>query len=148
MLQKIKNFIKNPSWHNFQDVRFLGFMGFAVIVLLTSWSGVNVIQTNYVLQQQIATLEQQNHVQQLTNDNLKLQNQYYNSQTYLELTARQQFSKGLPGEKLITVSKDVALAHAPALPDNATQSTTPKDDRPTYQKNFSAWIDFFLHHSS
>lgn len=147
MLPKIKKLINNPSY-NFRDKRFLGFLVFGFIVIMTSWSGVNVIQTNYVLQQQIAALQEQNRVQQLDNDNLKLQNQYYNSDTYLELTARQQFNKGLPGEKLINVSKDIALSHAPPIPDDAKPAQQPQDNRSTMQKNFSAWLDFFLHRSS
>ncbi len=149
MLQKIKNYQKSVVWRNLRDVRFLGFMVFGVMVLLASWSGVTVIETNYELQKQIAQLDQQNQVNQLTNTNLKLQNEYYNTDTFLELTARKQLGKGAPGEKLILVPKSVALAHAQQLPETKNEtSTTQSDDKPTYQKNFKAWMDFLLHRSS
>src|SRR5580658_9877742 len=81
------------------DIRFVGQLVFVLIVLMISWSGVKSIQTNYQLQKQITALKEQNNVQQLQNDNLKLQNQYYNSKQYLELSARQNFGLAAPGEK-------------------------------------------------
>ncbi len=149
MLGKIKKYQKSAVWRNLRDVRFLGFMVFGVMVLLASWSGVSVIETNYELQKQIAQLDQQNQVQQLTNTNLKLQNEYYNTDTFLELTARKQFGKGAPGEKLLLVPKSVALAHAKQLPEEkpAAPATQPTD-QPGYQKNFNAWMDFIFHRES
>lgn len=148
MLEKIKNLTKNSVWPHLRDVRFLGFMVFGVMVLLASWSGVTVIETNYELQKQIAQLDQQNQIQQLTNQNLKLQNEYYNTDTYLELVARKQFGKGAPGETLLLVPKSVALAHAKELPQTkeTTQAAKPAN-QPTYQKNFTAWMNFLFHRS-
>src|SRR5574337_1693525 len=81
-----------------RDVRVAGQVLFVIVVLLVSWSGVKAIDTNYQLQQQIATLQEQNDLQQLENNNLKLQNDYYNSKQYLELSARQNFGLGNAGE--------------------------------------------------
>src|ERR1700760_2476570 len=92
----------------FQDIKFAGVMLFLVVVLLISWSGVKAIQTNYGLQKQIATLQQQDQVQQLSNNNLKLENEYYNTDTYLDLSARQNFGLAAPGEKEIIVPGNVA----------------------------------------
>src|SRR6266480_2531336 len=77
------------------DVRFVGQAVFVVIVLLISWSGVKTIQTNYGLQKQITALNQQNSLQKLRNENLALQNQYLNSNQYLELAARENFGLGV-----------------------------------------------------
>ena len=146
MYDKIKKLQKSPIWHNFRDVRFVGFIVFGLLVLLASWSGISVIETNYVLQKEISQLDQQNQVQQLVNLNLKLQNEYYNTDTYAELTARKQFGKGAPGETLLLVPKSVALAHAQPLPEEKSGSPVKdaEDNRPAYQKNFDAWMDFFF----
>jgi len=123
------------------DVRFLGQVIFVVIVLLISWSGVKSIQTNYGLQKQISALKQQNELQKLQNNNLKLQNQYYNSNQYLELSARQNLGLGAAGEKELLVPKAVALSYAPDL-----GTATPTNSyQPKYQSNFQAWVNFFLH---
>src|SRR4051812_21173169 len=98
------------------DIRFAGQLGFVVIILLVSWSGVKTIQTNYELQKQISTLNQQNSVQKLTNSNQALQNEYYKSKQYLELAARQNFGLAMPGEKEVLVPQTVALSYTVDLP--------------------------------
>lgn len=137
--QYVASFLQRLS-----DVRFAGQVIFVVIVLLISWSGVKAIQTNYSLQKQIAALEQQNKLQQLQNANLKLQNQYYDSSQYLELSARQNFGLAQPGEKLVIVPKKVALASTLELPKKVA-STASNGGQPQYQRNFQSWADFFLH---
>jgi cell division protein FtsB len=124
------------------DIRFAGQVVFVIIVLLISWSGIKSIQTNYELQRQIAALDQQNKLQRLQNDNLALQNQYYNSNQYLELAARQNFGLAAPGEKEIIVPEAVALSNTIDTPSFApVNPATP----PAYQRNFRSWVDFFLH---
>jgi len=146
MLEKIKNSHYFYYLQELRDVRVLGLVVFGALVLLVSWSGIQVIQTNYDLQKQISKLQQENQVQQLENTNLKLRNEYYNTDQYLELSARKQFGKAAPGETVLLVPKSVALAHAAALPQTTIKSmATVATHKPTYQRNFEAWMDFFLH---
>lgn len=128
-----------------RDIKFAGLMLFLVIVLLISYSGVKSIQSNYELQKQISSLQQHNDVQKLANTNLQLENQYYNTDTYLDLAARQNFGLAAPGEKEIVVPKDVALGYTVALPRTVKQVDNPSDKQPPAQRNFEAWVNFFLH---
>ncbi len=125
------------------DVRFLGQVLFVCLVLLISWSGIKAIQTNYGLQKQISALKQQNAVQKLQNDNLALQNQYYNSDQYLELSARQNFGLANAGEKEVIVPKSVALSYTVEPPADKSSEASAK--QPAYQRHFESWVDFFLH---
>src|SRR5690606_14522893 len=93
------------------DVRNIGLIVFGIIAVLVTWSGIKVVQTNYDLQKRIATMQQQNDIKKLENSNLELKNRYYETDQYLELAARRQYNKALPGEKLLIVPKSVALAH-------------------------------------
>ncbi len=127
------------------DIRFIGQICFIVIVLLISWSGVKTIQTNYNLQKQITTLNQQNEIQKLQNDNLALENTYYNSNQFLELSARQNFGLASPGEKEVTVSKQVALAHTIPISNYANIQSPNKT---TNHNNINSWVNFFLHKAS
>jgi len=111
---------------------------------MVTWSGAKVIQTNYDLQKQISQLQQENQVRQLANTNLKLENQYFNTNQYLELKARQDFGLGASGEKLIMVPKEVALGYTTDQTVGA-EVPTPSSKQPQYQKNFEAWVNFFLH---
>lgn len=125
------------------DLRFAGQVVFVVIVLLISWSGIKSIQDNYGLQKQITALNQQNELQGLQNQNLKLQNEYYNSDQYLELAARQNFGLAAPGEKEIVVPVKVALNYTIDIPSDSDEAAA-KAKQPTYQRNFESWVDFFL----
>ncbi len=145
MFEKIKNYIKHPYFQQFRDLRAVGLAAFGIIALMVTWSGIKAVQTNYGLQKQIAQLEQENQVRQLENNNLKLKNEYYNTDQYLELSARRNFGKAAPGEQVILVPRDVALKYAASLPAVKSQAQEKSAPKPTYQKNFEAWIDFFFH---
>ncbi len=125
------------------DVSFLGQALFVVLVLLISWSGIKAIQTNYGLQKQISSLKQQNGVQKLQNDNLSLKNQYFNSDQYLELSARQNFGLADAGEQELVVPQSVALSYTVDVPPAKTAEAAAKE--PAYQQHFQSWVNFFLH---
>ncbi len=128
------------------DMRFLGQVIFIIIVLLVSWSTTKAIQANYDLQKQIASLEKENAVQKLKNDNLKIKNQYLETDEYLELTARRQLGKAAPGETIVLIPKDVALKYTVASsvqPDEEVQKKA-DEKKPSYQKNLEAWGRFFF----
>ena len=129
------------------DVRVIGSITFLIIVLLVSWSGVKAIQTNYDLQKQVVTLQQQNNLSRLKNTNLQLQNEYYNSNQYLELSARQNFGLGNQGETELMVPSNVALSHLVKGPTYAA-ATTPVNHKSWVESNLTAWLDFFLHRQS
>ena len=144
---QIKSHHKKKALSYFQrlsDIRSLGQLLFVVIVLMISWSGIKTIQTNYGLQKQISKLNQQNSVEQLQNNNLALQNDYYKSNQYLELSARSNFGLAAPGETEIIVPQSVALTYAPALPET-NKPTIVTVRQPAYQRNIESWVNFFLH---
>jgi len=127
------------------DVRVLGQTFFAILVLLISWSGVKAISKNYELQKQISRLEQEVEIQELQNENQRLNNQYLDTDQFLELSARRQFGLGAPGEKLLVVPKETALKYTIDIKQKNTEAK--KTNKPTYQKNYEAWIGFFFRKS-
>jgi cell division protein FtsB len=143
MLEKIKKYQKHPFVEQLRDVRMVGLLVFAVIVLLVTWSSVTVIQTNYTLQKEIARLEEQNEVKHLENENRKLRNEYYKTDQFLELQTRQQFGKAAPGETLVVISKEAALARV-TQPPKQEETNTQKPAKPLYQQNFESWMNFFF----
>jgi cell division protein FtsB len=147
LLAKFHELRRDPRVRQFRDVRAIGLVAFLIIMLLITWSGVRAIQSNYELQKQIAQLKQSVQVQKLRNKNLQLQNQYYHSDQYLNLSARQEFGLGHPGETELLVPEKVALKHTEPLDSGKTKHHHP-GRQPFYQRNFQAWIDFFLHRQS
>lgn len=140
-LQKVSDYILQ-----FRDVRAVGLLLFLVIVLLISWSGVKVIDTNYKLQKDISKLEQETQVRRLTNTNMKLENEYYQTNQYLEISARQNFGLAAPGETVLGVPQQVAIANTVDLPNTEqVEVQKTKSKQPAYQRNFQAWMNFLFH---
>lgn len=127
-----------------RDVRNVGSLAFLVLVLLISWSGVKAIQTNYKLQQEVTRLQKEDEVAKLRTSNQELENAYYNTSQYLEVTARQNFGLAAHGETELLVPKSVALAHKTPLPEGIAVSAVIKH-KPFWQQNFEDWMDFFFH---
>lgn len=145
MIDKLKQILKQPELY---DTRVLGLIGFGIVAILVSWSGIKSIQTNYELQKEISVQKQQNDVTALNNENIKLRNEYYKTNEFLELAARRQFGLAAPGEKVYIVPKNVALSNIANIPD--TQEIEAKaviQNKPFYQKNIEAWFNFFLRKS-
>lgn len=145
---QIKNEHKDWALQQVQrlsDVRFAGQVLFVVLVLMISWSGIKTIETNYGLQKQISQLRQKNDLQRLENENLKLQNDYFNSPQYLELSARRNFGLAQSGEKEILVPKTVALKYTADIADPTAGARQVAVKQSAVQRNWQAWVDFFLH---
>ncbi len=126
------------------DTRVLSLLAFGVVAILVTWSGVKVVQTNYELEKKISIARQENAINKLENQNLKLRNTYYQTSQFLELASRRQFGKASPGEKLYTVPEEVALRYV-------TTRTVPEEYSPEasgssnkFQRNLNAWSKFLL----
>ncbi len=144
MLHKLKSIRLKHVIDSLRDVRVIGLIAFGVIAVLVTWSGVNVLQQNFELQQSIAQLEQEIAIQGLENANLELRNEYYNTDQYLELQARRQFGLAAPGETVLLVPEQVALENSVPLPEERSAGVPTTGEQPVYQKNFQAWLDFFF----
>lgn len=131
-----------------RDVRNVGMLVFVALAILVSYSGARAVQTNYTLQKQVYQLNQSNDVQELTNANLALTNDYYKTSQYLEVAARQNLGLAAPGETVLLVPKSVALAHTVAMPDDDKAKTPVEKQLPFWRENFETWMDFFLNRSS
>lgn len=110
-----------------------------VAILIAStwvWSTIEAIQHNFTLQQQVDALGQQISVEDLQNKTLQLQKTYYQSDQYLELSAREHMGVANPGEKVVI------------LPPNTVQTstaTTTASQAPTANKsNFAQWMYFLF----
>jgi cell division protein FtsB len=145
-IQKQYKQIAVDFFNNLNDVRYVGQIIFVSIVLLISWSGVKSIQANYGLQKQITSIKEQNGLQALQDENLKLQNEYYKTNQYLELSARENFGLAESGEQELLVPKNVALAHTINIAMINDQTTIAKTS--TSQGNLESWVNFFLHRHS
>ena len=114
--------------------------GVLVLALLITaswvWGTVQAIQQNFVLQQQVDSLSQDISYQELENQTLQFENQYYNSNEYLELSARDNLNKANPGEKLLILPPDTV---------SDTSSTNQPSVTPIAKRsNFQQWMYFLF----
>jgi cell division protein FtsB len=144
--QTLKDFIKPERLKELADIRNVGFYVFAVIVLAIAWSGIKTVQNNYELQKQISVLKQQNDVLKLTNQTTDLQSQYYDSDEYLELAARQNLGLAAPGETVMLVPKVVAMKYVDSslVYDSANPAVSDENPKSKFAANFQDWRDFLL----
>ena len=99
------------------------------------WGTVGAIQQNFVLQQQVDSLGQEIAYQELENQTLVFENQYFQSNEYLEVSARDHLSLANPGEKLLLLPP--ATAHD-SVPAGAAQTPISK------RSNFQQWLYFLF----
>jgi cell division protein FtsB len=146
MFEKIRNSISNKKVQQLLDPRNIALYIFCVIVLAIAWSSAKAVQSNYQLQKQISELKQQNQLLELGNSTAFLQNEFYRTNTFLELSARQNLGLALPGEQELVVPKATALKYVdPSLVVATGQyQQPPKDTRTKYIKNLESWRDFLL----
>jgi cell division protein FtsB len=125
------------------DPRILGIVLLAIIGLSVLWNGARVVQQNYTLLQKIALLEEQNSILELENRNREIQIEYFKTPEFAELKARRVNGKAAPGEQVYIVTDETALSSLKTLNvDEKKQEQV--EDKPKYQQNFEAWIDFFF----
>jgi cell division protein FtsB len=114
--------------------------GVLLIALLITmswvWGTVEAIQQNFALQQQVDTIGQQISYQELENQTIQFENQYYSSNEYLELSARDHLNKANPGEKVLL------------LPPNTVSDTSASQQLPvtpiTKRSNLQQWLYFLF----
>ena len=147
MASLLREFLDSNKARQLADIRNIGLYIFTIVILAITWSGVKTVQHNYELQKKISTLQQQNTVTDLENGNIALQNQYYKTNAFLELSARQQLGLAAPGETVYLIPQSVAMKYI----DKSVADVQPKpkittDSTTGYAKNLETWRDFLLGH--
>jgi cell division protein FtsB len=111
-----------------------------VAILIAStwvWSTIEAIQHNFTLQQQVDAMGQEIAVADLQNKTLQLQKSYYNSDQYLELSARERLGVAAPGEKLVVLPPNTVKPVPAPVP---TSDQVPITSR----SNFAQWMYFLF----
>ena len=105
----------------------------AIIVISGVWSTISTLQKNYTLQRQVNELDQQIEIAELEVATQDLEQDYFKSNEYLELSARKYLGKVLPGEKVIILPKS----------DNEEPSFA-RPARSVQPSNYELWRQFFF----
>ncbi len=87
------------------DVRNITLFFFLLFALSLTWSTAKTIRKNKLLEADIAHLQAEVEIKELENKVAQLNNEYYKTDSFLELEARRKLNKALPGEKLVILPK-------------------------------------------
>lgn len=107
-------------------------VGVAVFWLGFMTITIDVMNRNYRLQRQVDQGALDNQVIEIQNENLRLEQAYYKTNEYLELSARALLGKALPGEHLVLL-KRAGVA-------DTNQGKT--DQQFEQRSNLDQWLDF------
>lgn len=107
-------------------------VGVAVFWLGFMTITIDVMNRNYRLQRQVDQGMLDNQVIEIQNENLRLEQAYYKTNEYLELSARALLGKALPGEHL------VLLKRAEVADTNQGKINQQFEQR----SNLDQWLDF------
>lgn len=106
--------------------------GGAIFWLVFMTITIDVMNRNYRLQRQVDQGMLDNQVIEIQNENLRLEQAYYKTNEYLELSARALLGKALPGEHLVLLKRaEVA---------DTNQGKT--DQQFEQRSNIDQWLDF------
>ncbi|MBR3256895.1 hypothetical protein IKG02_01225 [Candidatus Saccharibacteria bacterium] len=109
------------------------------IVLCVVWTGssISAMSRNWELSQKIATKSRELERLDLEVKTIELENIYYASEEYQELSARSKENKKLPGENLVYLSENSETA-------KNKYKEAPEAEKIEEPSNFSQWMSFLF----
>lgn len=129
----------NSSFHKYFKFNDFLLLSALLIALGLGWNTITAMQKNYRLQQKYDRLKAEVELNELENQNLKYNIAYLKTDDYLELAARDKFSKALPGETLVYLPGSGSAKQAPVA------KSTVKKTKPVskgWRGNLQSWIKF------
>ncbi len=105
-----------------------------LIALSWMWGTMEALQKNFTLQQEVDQQKQEVELLKLETQNLEFEKQYFASDEFIELAARERLGLAAPGEKMLL------------LPENTVTDELTKQNEPRIQKqtNFQQWMNFLF----
>jgi len=99
-----------------------------------AWGSVQAMERNYSLQKSVDYKQRELSLARLEKDKLKYEQNYYMSDEYKELAAREKLGLVTPGEKVLILPPNTVSAN-----EEQKQSFTPQA---VEQSNIQQWINF------
>ena len=104
-----------------------------MLALSWTWSTINVLAKNYDLERQVEQARLDAEIMNIQNENLRLEQEYFKTNEYMELAARKLLSKAQPGEHLVILPRAEEEV-------SKTNMATPIVEK----SNFEQWADFLF----
>ena len=115
-----------------------------VVAASFAWGAVSTMETNFAAQKSVDDLQRQEQLTQLEVDTLKFQQNYYKSDEFKDLAARQSLGLVSPGEKVLVLPPNSAAVVKQDESD--ARSTTVAVTKAS--SNFDQWMSFLTGHDA
>ncbi|MBR2586885.1 hypothetical protein IKE71_00715 [Candidatus Saccharibacteria bacterium] len=106
-----------------------------------TYSSLAATSKNWELSQKLEAREKERELLQLEVDTLEVENLYYDSVEYKELSARAKGNKILDGERLVYLPENTESAKSR---DNSSEKETLETSDPPKPSNFAEWVSFLF----
>jgi len=106
-----------------------------IAMLAWIWATIVALNKNYELEKQVEQGRLENEIQEIENENLRLQQVYYGTDEFLELSAREKLNLALPGEHLVIL---------PATENSNKVETGVAAIAADTRSNFEKWLEFLF----
>ncbi len=124
------------------DVNNLALYVFTALALSLVFSTAKTIEKNKSLEADIDRLAQELAVVELQGEKLRLENEYYKTDSFLELEARRRLNKAAPGEQVLILPSSTIQNAKPIALDQAEQETIVSSFSAT--ANLKQWLTYLL----
>ena len=122
-------------------------MGVALLVAASwAWGTVSQMQTNFAAQKAVDEQKRELQLTELRLATLKYQQNYYKSDEYKELAARQNLGLVMPGEKVLVLPPNSQAVKDQDAADE--QRTTARPEQTSKGTNFEQWVQFLTGQSA
>ncbi|MDN5819782.1 MAG: hypothetical protein L0H38_03455 [bacterium] len=109
-----------------------------VIAAGWAWGAVNVMQRNYELQREVSQKQRELQLVELQAQNLEYEKQYYKTNEYQSLAARDVLGLGDPGERVLIFSKNSPPPQDKSQPEEKPTTVLEKPS------NLQQWGNFMF----
>lgn len=109
-----------------------------VIAAGWAWGAVNVMQRNYELQRNVSQKQRELQLVELQTQNLEYEKQYYKTNEYQSLAARDVLGLGDPGERVLIFSKNSQPPQDKSQPEEKPTTVLEKPS------NMQQWGNFMF----
>jgi len=134
-MRKLQYWLKHDLFV-FDNIFLLGALVFS---LMWTWGSVSSMSRNWSLAEELAGKQREKALLELEVETLELENEYYRSTEYQELSARKYQGKMLPGETVIYLPDNSELAK------NKHKATTTETEIATETRsNLEQWLSFLF----
>ena len=111
-----------------------------VIAASFAWGAIFTMETNFTAQKAVEDLKREQQVTQLEVDMLKFKQNYYKTDEYKDLAARESLGLASPGEKVLMLPPNSDAVKR--LDDREAGQTTSMVATTASMSNFEQWMSF------